>query len=114
MTDTAPLFVLLLLLPRLSQSALDGHGGTVVGSVRTVPDRQPVGDARLGVLGTPLSTMSDADGRFRGVSNLWITDGSVLPLSAGVNPSLTIAANALRSANLLVGQRRAHASGARA
>ena len=38
----------------------------------------------------------DADGRFRGIDNLYITDGSALPRSAGVNPSLTIAANALR------------------
>jgi choline dehydrogenase-like flavoprotein len=38
----------------------------------------------------------DAAGRFRGLQNLWITDGSALPRSAGVNPSLTIAANALR------------------
>lgn len=40
------------------------------------PDRAPV----------------DAAGRFRGVANLWVADGSVLPRSGGVNPSLTIAA----------------------
>jgi choline dehydrogenase-like flavoprotein len=38
------------------------------------------------------------EGRFRGVENLWITDGSVFPTSAAVNPSLSIAANALRIA----------------
>ena len=38
----------------------------------------------------------DAFGRFRGLDNLYVTDGSALPRSAGVNPSLTIAANALR------------------
>lgn len=36
------------------------------------------------------------DGRYRGVENLWVSDGSALPTSGGVNPSLTIAANALR------------------
>jgi choline dehydrogenase-like flavoprotein len=36
------------------------------------------------------------DGRFRGTENLWITDGSVFPTSAAVNPSLSISANALR------------------
>jgi len=36
------------------------------------------------------------DGRFRGTDNLWITDASVFPTAAAVNPSLTIAANALR------------------
>jgi choline dehydrogenase-like flavoprotein len=39
-----------------------------------------------------------SDGRFRGTDNLWITDGSVFPTSAAVNPSLSISANALRVA----------------
>ena len=43
------------------------------------------------------------DGRFRGVENLWITDASVFPTSAAVNPSLTIAANALRVAAGMAG-----------
>jgi choline dehydrogenase-like flavoprotein len=38
----------------------------------------------------------DPDARFRGLENLYVTDGSALPTSGGVNPSLTIAANALR------------------
>jgi choline dehydrogenase-like flavoprotein len=42
------------------------------------------------------------EGRFRGVENLWITDGSVFPTSAAVNPSLSIAANALRIGGLLM------------
>lgn len=43
----------------------------------------------------------DPECRFRGVENLYVTDGSVFPTSAGVNPSLTIAANALRVGRLL-------------
>ena len=34
--------------------------------------------------------------QFRGVDNLYVIDGSFMPTSAGLNPSLTIAANALR------------------
>lgn len=45
----------------------------------------------------------DGDGRFRGIENLWVTDGSALPRAAAVNPSLTIAANALRVGVRLAG-----------
>ena len=38
----------------------------------------------------------DEHGRFRGLDNVYVVDGSALPRSASVNPSLTIAANALR------------------
>jgi choline dehydrogenase-like flavoprotein len=45
----------------------------------------------------------DPAGRVRGLANLWITDGSLFPTSAAVNPSLTIAANAHRIAGRIVG-----------
>ena len=48
----------------------------------------------------------DPEGRFRGVANLYVTDGSAFPTSAGVNPSLTIAANALRIGAGIVGRTR--------
>lgn len=53
-----------------------------------------LGTVRMGL--DPASSPLDREGRFRGVSNLYVSDGSALPTSAGVNPSLTIAANALR------------------
>jgi len=53
-----------------------------------------LGTVRLGV--DPGRSPLDGDGRYRGLDNLYVTDGSALPRSAGVNPSLTIAANALR------------------
>lgn len=40
--------------------------------------------------------------RFRGVENLYVVDASFMPTSAGLNPSLTIAANALRVGEHLV------------
>ncbi len=58
-----------------------------------------VGTLRMGR--DPATAPLDEDCRFRGVDNLWVTDGSALPMSAGVNPSLTIAANALRAASVI-------------
>jgi choline dehydrogenase-like flavoprotein len=54
-----------------------------------------VGTVRLGP--DPAAAPLDAWGGFRGVDNLYVADGSALPRSGGVNPSLTIAANALRT-----------------
>ncbi|MCZ6635527.1 MAG: GMC family oxidoreductase [bacterium] len=44
----------------------------------------------------------DVHCRFRGLENLFVVDGSFMPTSGGVNPSLTIAANALRVGDYLV------------
>lgn len=54
-----------------------------------------------------------ADGRLRGFQNIWIADASVLPTSAAVNPSLTIAATALRTGCLLAGVAPSHVAAAR-
>jgi choline dehydrogenase-like flavoprotein len=59
-----------------------------------------LGTARMGV--DPATSVLDGDCRVRGIDNLLVTDGSALPRAAGVNPSLTIAANALRAASRLV------------
>ena len=53
-----------------------------------------VGTVRMGE--DPATAPLDRECRFRGVENLRVVDGSFMPFSAGVNPSLTIAANALR------------------
>jgi choline dehydrogenase-like flavoprotein len=59
-----------------------------------------VGTVRMG--DDSASAPLDASGRYRGVENLWVADGSCLPSSGGVNPSLTIAANALRIAGAIL------------
>ena len=46
------------------------------------------------------SAVADANCRVFGSDNLFVVDGSVLPTSLGVGPSLTIAANALRVADV--------------
>ena len=55
-----------------------------------------VGTVRMGR--DPRTSALDGYGRFRGLDNLFVLDGSFMPRSGGVNPSLTIAANALRAA----------------
>jgi choline dehydrogenase-like flavoprotein len=59
-----------------------------------------VGTIRMGR--DPRTSALDGYGRFRGLDNLFVLDGSFMPRSGGVNPSLTIAANALRAAAYLV------------
>lgn len=44
----------------------------------------------------PRTSVVDADGKAHGLDNLYVVDGSVLPRSSRVNPSLTIYAWALR------------------
>ncbi|HEU4800065.1 MAG TPA: GMC family oxidoreductase [Gemmatimonadales bacterium] len=58
-----------------------------------------LGTVRMGI--DPRTAPLDGAGCYRGVENLVITDGSALPTSASVNPSLTIAATALRAGTLL-------------
>jgi choline dehydrogenase-like flavoprotein len=74
-----------------------GALGTVTWNVSTFS--HAVGTVRMG--DDERMSPLDASCAFRGVENLYVTDGSVFPTSAGVNPSLTIAANALRAGRLI-------------
>jgi choline dehydrogenase-like flavoprotein len=55
------------------------------------------GTARRG--DDPRTSVVNADRRSWDIPNLWICDGSVFPTVGGVNPSLTIQAVALRTAD---------------
>ena len=46
----------------------------------------------------PSQGVVDRDCRAHGIENLFIADASFMPTSAATNPSLTVAANALRVA----------------
>ena len=54
----------------------------------------------------PATSVVDAYGRSHDVPNLYVFDGSVWPTSAGMNPTATIAALALRFADQLIEARR--------
>lgn len=62
-----------------------------------------VGTLRMG--GEGEEAVLDPMGRVRALDNLFVTDGSVFPASGGVNPSLTIAAGALRITEGIVKRR---------
>jgi len=59
----------------------------------------PSGTLRFGE--DPDTSVLDPFCRAHDLSNLWVVDSSFMPTSMGVNPSLTIAANALRVADHL-------------
>ena len=51
----------------------------------------------------PATSATDSTGRIHGMANLWVADAASFPTSMGVNPSLTIAALALRQAQAISG-----------
>lgn len=55
------------------------------------------GTARMG--DDPRTSVVNSDCRSWDIPNLWVCDGSVFPTSGGVNPSLTITAIAMRTAD---------------
>ncbi len=57
------------------------------------------GTCRFGT--DPESSVLDANNKAHGIDNLYVVDASFMPTSGGANPSLTIAANALRVAKAI-------------
>jgi choline dehydrogenase-like flavoprotein len=86
-----------LLVGRLKR-AMRRAGWPIVlsrGFPKSKPSHQ-CGTARMG--DDPAASVVDANLRAHDLDNLFIVDASVLPTSAAVNPSLTVAALALRAA----------------
>lgn len=61
------------------------------------------GTCRFGL--DPKQSVLDANNRTHALENLYVVDASFFPSSGGTNPGLTIAANALRVAEHLIGAR---------
>ena len=59
------------------------------------------GTCRFGT--DPRASVVAADNRAHGLANLYVVDASFFPSSAGTNPALTVAANALRVADGILG-----------
>jgi choline dehydrogenase-like flavoprotein len=78
------------------------EAGALVTIIRPITTfSHALGTVRMG--DDPATAPVDESGAFRGVDNLIIADASVLPGGGGVNPSLTIAATALRAGVRLTG-----------
>jgi choline dehydrogenase-like flavoprotein len=79
------------------------RAGAVACVARTLPSTEHVAHqcGTLRMAHSPTDGAVDPDGRLFGHDNLFVVDGSVLPTSLGVGPSLTIAANALRVAEVV-------------
>lgn len=58
------------------------------------------GTCRMGL--DPSQSVVNAQCRSHDIDNLYIIDSSIFPSSAGINPSLTLAANALRVADIIL------------
>ncbi|MGR3701050.1 MAG: GMC oxidoreductase [Paracoccaceae bacterium] len=82
---------------RLIRRALRGQRHLFLAQWPELNFGHPCGTLRFGT--DPATSVLDADCRAHGLSNLYVADGSFMPTSMGVNPSLTIAANALRVAD---------------
>lgn len=90
--------------------AMRAHMKRLLGPWRHMPIRQAENNERIAhACGTcrfgddPASSVLDAHNRAHGIDNLYVVDASFFPSSGGTNPALTIAANALRVADHLLG-----------
>ena len=59
----------------------------------------PSGTCRFGK--SPETSVLTPENKVRGVENLYVADASFFPSSGGINPALTVAANALRVADII-------------
>ncbi len=58
----------------------------------------------------PRTSVVDRDGKLHSLENVYVADGSYMPYPGGVNPTLTIQANALRISRLIARNATGHAS----
>lgn len=71
----------------------------LLGQTATLNFGHPCGTLRFG--NDPTTSVLDASCKTHDLDNLYVVDASFMPSSMGVNPSLTISANALRVADII-------------
>jgi len=82
------------LFRQLLKSRLLPHRTLLMGGEISLNYAHPCGTCRMGL--NPKTSVVDENCKVHGVNNLYVVDASFMPTSGGVNPGLTIAANALR------------------
>lgn len=87
------------LMRRLLKERLSGLRSIYLNREVELNFGHPCGSCRFGT--DPRTSVLDPDNRVHGMSNLYVVDASFMPSSGGTNPGLTIAANALRVADLM-------------
>jgi choline dehydrogenase-like flavoprotein len=87
------------MLRRLLRTKLGWHRTVLLNFAPSLNYGHPSGTLRFG--NDPATSVLDANCKAHDLDNLYVTDASFMPSSMGVNPSLTIAANALRVADLI-------------
>lgn len=96
------------LMRELIRKTLAPHTPFLLSQVDNINLGHPCGTCRSGW--DPNTSVLDPAGRVRGVDNLYVADASFFPSSGGTNPSLTIAANALRIADIIFARIRENAT----
>jgi choline dehydrogenase-like flavoprotein len=84
---------------RLLAQALRPHRMLVIPKETPLNFGHVCGTCRFG--DDPVDSVLDRNNRAHGLDNLYVVDASFFPSSGGTNPSLTIAANALRVAEVI-------------
>jgi choline dehydrogenase-like flavoprotein len=87
------------LMRKLLKQAFAQHRSIITGQEVSLNYGHPCGTCRFG--NDPSTSVLDPNNRAHGLENLYVVDASFMPTSGGANPSLTIAANALRVADHL-------------
>src|SRR6185437_241470 len=91
--------------------SLEAAGAVGIGVVRARANGHFMGTARMG--DDPATSVCDRWGFTHRVRNLGVIDGSVFPTASGINPTTTICALALRTAEHLIDERGVSAPSAR-
>ena len=87
---------------RMVKKAFRGQRPAFLGFQPELNFGHPSGTLRFG--NNPNNSVLNASCRVHDIDNLYVVDASFMPTSMGINPSLTIAANALRVGDHLIGE----------